>query len=227
MTAARAPAWDRGQRELVLTDTGWSVLQSLATGSPADGTGLDELGACGFLSDLHKHEPAATELTDALGDPSLVSLRLSYDARAALVAVDYATAALALPAEPDGTRRVLGMHVSLLPAALCRLVDLRPGPDGPRDETVLGPGVGTVRRHWELVSDWHLQDGRRGGSTLGVLDTDRGWWRVTDPQDAHARVRPVTATEVWRAVTALVMRRDVERPPWPRARDGGSGHRAR
>jgi hypothetical protein len=78
-------------------------------------------------------------------------------------------------------------------------------------ERVPGEQLAGTRRRWQLWSDWTLDDGRTGGARIDVLDAENGWWAVEPDQGGGTlTARATTATEVWRAMVRLVMRRDVD-----------------
>ncbi len=210
------PSWDGAHRVLRVSESGWgAVVDALATGRTAEGEGAEQLGASGFLDGLGAGDPAAQSLLAAVANPRLLTASLSYSGRSAQAWVDASTAVLALPATDEGEREVRAIDVTLLPAAWGRLVDLRPGPAVPPAEScpLDDPAQGVLHRRWELATRWTTDDGRDGGSTVAVRDTDRGWWRERD-----GRLEPVRATEIFRVLTALVMRRDVDGPVWARDR---------
>ncbi|MGH3327189.1 MAG: hypothetical protein ACRDPT_05205 [Streptomycetales bacterium] len=172
---------------------------------------LDLLRAAGILDEHGKPHPSLSNGLDAV-EQSAVVLDLSYSGKTMRAWGGHSTAGLLLPAGEDGRRRFTQLHVSLLPEAIARLVDLGPRPrPQPAVPVLYGDGaLEGVRRHWRLEGDWRSRTGTQKHAVLEVVDTYGGLWLLRTGEDGRQVAWPATPTLVWRHVVQLVLRKDHE-----------------
>lgn len=179
-----------------------------AVDDPDSRNALAELRAAGALAGTGRAHPALDPALDALRHPDWCTLSLSYAGKALHGWVSAATAALLMPADDDGRRKLLRVHPSLLPEALARAAGLSPRPRSSHTIRLDDlPDAVTVTRRWRLSVAWSATDGGRHGRMLEVVDTASGLFTVEPGSTPADRLAvPATPTWIWRVLVCLIAR---------------------
>lgn len=197
--------FDAPTGRLHLTQAGYEALLAFALESPEAPhmPGAHELSDSGMLEVVQRADSLPIlQALDALSSPERGRLQLTYDERSADIWVDRVTAVLVLP-EEDGLREIRPFQLSLLPLAIARLVDLRPGPveTSPPDPQPASD-LPDVIRAWTLAGCDLDGTSRRDGA-VDVIDTSRGWY---EPAAGTGDVVPVRAHDIALRVARLIGR---------------------
>jgi hypothetical protein len=165
---------------------------------------LSRLQEAGVIDGGRLH-PALAGPLGAIVDPGVCTLELSEGDRVARAWVGYDDAAVVL-APRDGRHAVLGLHPTLVPAAVARLAGLGPRPRPAATAPVAPDSLAGVTRRWRLTAEWRTAAGP-GGTELEVADTDAGLWLVAPGATGEPAATPTDPTTVWRATVRAIMRR--------------------
>jgi len=119
--------------------------------------------------------------------------------------LDPGTAVLLLRDRDDGPRVLTWAHTTFLPVMLARLVGLRPRPRTASHGggvPVQGADLADLNG-WEILMRWEPAAGSSGSAVLRVVDAEDGFL-VQDDGGAGPALRPLTATELWCRLVALI-----------------------
>lgn len=210
------PRLDPDRGDLLIDEATFRVLVgyaadpiTAAVSTPGAQEHLALLQSAGVIDSGGLHPALAPALAAIVG-PEISRLELGHSGKVMQGWLSSAAAALLLPSDEKGLRRLIQLHPSLVPEALARLVDMGPRP---RVEPAVPVRYqeghpAAVRRRWQLSASWTLEDGTSGGTGLDVLDTDHGLWLLEPDDDGQLAAWPTTPTHMWRLIIRTVMRRD-------------------